>query len=106
MAFARDFWPKVKHAKVGQKAIQVEGAGGSGCANPKTPKKLSCCAVSQTDGASPNLPVITDRSNVAILSKRTTDGTLRPVPGEAAIGAISRPLRGTEVMKQTTRSDR
>jgi hypothetical protein len=43
---------------------------------------------------------------VAILSKRTTDGTLRPVLVEAAIGAISGPVRRTEVIKQTTRSDR
>jgi hypothetical protein len=56
--------------------------------------------------ALPNLPVIIDRSSVAILSKRTTDGTLRPVSAEAMIGAISGPARGTEVIKQTTRSDR
>src|SRR5271165_5881956 len=80
--------------------------GGCSCPNPKTPKKLACWAVSQGGGASPSLPVITDRSNVAILSKRTTDGTLRPVAGEAAIGAISGPVRGTEVIKQTTKSDR
>jgi hypothetical protein len=89
-----------------KKAAQDEGVDNGGCPNPKTPKKLACWAVSQSGGASPNFPVITDRSSVAILSKRTTDGTLRPVPGEAAIGAISGPVRGTEVITQITRSDR
>ena len=69
-------------------ADQDDGAAIGGCPNPKTSKKLACWAVSQSDGASPNLPVITDRSSVAILSKRTIDGTLRPVSGEAAIGAM------------------
>lgn len=64
------------------------------------------CAASQAGEALPSLPVITDQSSVAILSKRTTDGILRPVSAEAAMGAMSDPVRGTEVMKQTTKSER
>ena len=55
---------------------------------------------------SPSLPVMTAGSRVASLSKRTTEGTLRPVPGVGAIGAMSGPARGTDVMKHTTRSVR
>jgi hypothetical protein len=43
---------------------------------------------------------------VANLSKRTTEGTFSPVPAVAAMAAVSGPLRGTDVMKHTTRSGR
>ena len=59
---------------------------------------------SQGREASPSLPAITDRSRVAILSNRTTDGTFNPVVEDASIGATSEPVRSTEEIKQATRS--
>jgi hypothetical protein len=43
---------------------------------------------------------------VASLPNRTTEGTLRPVPGLAGSVAMSEPARGIGVMKHTTRSGR
>ena len=62
--------------------------------------------VEPVGGALPSLPAMTAGSSVASLSKRTTDGTLRPIPGVDAIGTLHGPVRGTEVMKHTTRSVR
>src|SRR5208283_462157 len=77
-----------------------------GCEKPKTPKNTARCAASQSAGASPSLPAMTERSRGASLSNRTTEETFRPVPDVAAMDAMSGPLRGTDVMKQTTRSGR
>ncbi len=60
---------------------------------PNTPKKVVRFAASQSAGAAPIRPAMTDRSSVASLSNRTTEGTLRPVPVVAARGAISGPVR-------------
>ena len=60
---------------------------------PNTPKKVVRFAASQSAGAAPSRPAMTDRSSVASLSNRTTEGTLRPVPVVAARGAISGPVR-------------
>ena len=52
------------------------------------------------------MPTITERLSVAILSKRTTEGIFNPVPRTGTMGAIPGPVRNTEVMKQTTTSNR
>jgi hypothetical protein len=65
---------------------------------------VACAAERNRNVAQGGLPAMTERSSVASLSKRTTDGTLSPVPGSGPSGAISGPLRGTDVMKATTRS--
>ena len=46
---------------------------GYGGLKPNTPKKIALFAASQSAGAAPSRPAMTDRSSVASFSNRTTD---------------------------------
>jgi hypothetical protein len=75
-----------------------KSAGVSLPGNPNTPKNTFCASLSQAGSASPMRPAMILLSIVAILSKRTEDGALSPVPAVGAIGMASGSLRGTEVI--------
>jgi hypothetical protein len=67
--------------------ILARGMRGSRRTETEHAKKTARLAASQSAGAAPMRPTTTDQSRVASLSKRTTEGTLRPVSFGAAIGA-------------------